>query len=187
MHAASEMQLRRESPGEKYESQILTGWTGNSRLSRRLDGHLAVMGTGLQESALDQMPKEHGCKADERQAGQKKNGWVESSNAKRDQGLQNRPMHDVHAIREIAVFGEVAEIAPEPEYEDQSRDPENIENVSGEKVVCKKQACCNARNGQEVEFELVEVEQEQDAGHEIYELSWKLDIEFFIDASRGVN
>lgn len=91
-----------------------------------------------QELALDQMPHEYRHQANEGNGEQEKHSGIESCETQCDQDLQNWPVNDIRAVGEIAVFGEVSEVAPESEDEDQTRYPKNIKEVTREKMVNKE-------------------------------------------------
>ena len=71
------------------------------------------------ELALDQMPHEYRGQANEKDTEQEKHGRIKCCNSKYDQSLQDRPVNDIRAVREISVFREVSKIMPESEDEDQ--------------------------------------------------------------------
>ena len=128
-------------------------------LRRRLDGNLAVMRTARQEPALDQIPQDYRCQANQQEAEHQKQSRVEGCQPKRYQGLQYWPMNDIGPIREISVFRKMSEIAPESEDEDQPRYPEDVEDFSREKMVNKKQTCSDAGNAEEMGLQFVKIQQ----------------------------
>lgn len=55
--------------------------------------------------------------------------------AKHNNRLNDWEMNDVYAVREVAIFRKVAEIAPKPKDEYHPRNPENIKDLFGDEVV----------------------------------------------------
>jgi len=105
--------------------------------------------------------------------------------AKDNNRLDDRPMNDIYAVREVAKFRKVAEIAPEPKDEYHPGNPENIKDLFGDKVVEKIQHYGGAGNDSKMRLQLVKVEQQQDASGEISKLRRELHLHFCIDAARA--
>lgn len=103
--------------------------------------YLAVMGTGCQKPFLDQMPHEYGCQANQGEAREKEDSRTQAGEPKSNQGLQYGPVNDIYAIREIPAFREVPEVPPEAEDKNQPGYPKNVEDITREKVINKKEAC----------------------------------------------
>ena len=147
-------------------------------------GTLTVVGASLQESLLDQMPHQDRCQGHKSQIEQKEHRRRQSSMAKQNNRLDDRPMNDIYAVREVAKFRKVAEIAPEPKDEYHPRNPENIKDLFGDEVVEKIQHCGDAGDDSKMRLQLVKEEQQQDARGEISKLRWELHLHFRIDAAR---
>ena len=147
-------------------------------------GTLTVVGASLQKALLDQMPHQDRCQGHKSQIEQKEHRRRQSSMAKQNNRLDDRPMNDIYAVREVAKFRKVAEIAPEPKDEYHPRNPENIKDLFGDEVVEKIQHCGDAGNDSKMRLQLVKEEQQQDARGEISKLRRKLHPHFRIDAAR---
>jgi len=104
--------------------------------------------------------------------------------AKDNNGLDDRPMNDIYSIREVAKFRKVAEIAPKPRDEYHTRNPENIKDLFGDKVVEKIQHCGDEGNKSKMSLQLVKKEQQQDSSSEISKLRRKLHLHFRVNAAR---
>src|SRR5580704_15653222 len=170
------------SPTPKLEAMERIRTRLDLRQRRRC--RLAVMGAGRQKPVFDQVPHKYRCKTGQRQADHDKNGRGQSGEAKGYEGLQYRPMNDIYAIREVSILRKVSKIAPEAEGENHPGDPENIEDLTREKVVHKKQTGSDQGDGKEMRLQLLKVEQEQYARAEIYELGWKLHRKLRVNRAR---
>jgi hypothetical protein len=104
------------------------------------------------------MPHKDRCQGHKSYTKQKEYRRRQPSVAKDNYRLDDRPMNDIYAVREVAKFRKVAEIAPEPKDEYHSRNPENIKNLFGNEVVEKIQDCGGAGNDSKMRFQLVKEE-----------------------------
>ena len=93
------------------------------------------MRTAGQEPALDQVPHEESCQADKRQADRKEYSGGEFCGPECDQRLQDGPMYDIHAVREVTVFRKVSKASPESEDKDESRYPKDVKDVSCDPLI----------------------------------------------------
>ena len=89
-------------------------------------------------------------------------------------------MNDIDSVGKVSILREISHIAPEPEDEDKTRNPKNIQSVPRDPLVEEKQARRNQEDTSEMRLQPVEIEQKQYSGAEIHKFRRELNLQFRI-------